>query len=190
MTRADRIGKGKLLELVSQQTGTLRLVVGLTGPVETRMGIRLLELLRPTRIESHVVMCGCVREVDGSAAADRVLELADRTYDEWNQAAKISSGSYLTLGMVVAPCSARSLRAIAMGYANTLIHRAADVTMKEGRPLDLLMAGGALGPSDARHAERLSSVPGVRVIQTASGAPDDVLAPVLERFGVGDRAAV
>lgn len=192
LTRANGIGEGKLPSLVSQparnvatQPTATRLVVGLTGVADTWIGLRLLEMLRGTEIESHVVMCGCVRTED-ARAADRVMDLSDRTYDEWNQAAKISSGSFLTLGMVVAPCSARSLRSIAMGYANTLIHRAADVTMKEGRPLDLLVTDGTLAPSDRRHVERLSNVPGVRVLPTI-GSPEDVLAPVLERLEIADR---
>jgi 4-hydroxy-3-polyprenylbenzoate decarboxylase len=163
--------------------------VGLTGEAGTAIGIRLLELVHGTPVESHVVLCDCVRRARGvePPAAQTVLRLADRTYDEWNQAAKISSGSFLTLGMVVAPCSPRSLRAIAIGYANTLIHRAADVTMKEGRPLDLIVPG-PLEPAEAREAERLARVPGVRVLTVADPSPadalDDLLVGVLERFGV------
>jgi len=164
-------------------------VVGLTGASGTRLGVRLLELLRPTPVETHVVMCSCARRgipQDTGRSAEEVLTLADRSYGEWNQAARISSGSFLTLGMVVAPCSRRSLASIALGYANTLIHRAADVTMKEGRPLVLLVHGPALAGTDARHVARLETVPGVRV-QTADHAADDAeidaeIARALEGF--------
>ena len=97
--------------------------------------------------------------------------------------------TFLTLGMVVAPCSTRSLAAISMGYANTLIHRAADVTMKEGRPLDLIVAGVRRpGGQDDRHERRLSSVPGVRVVRSEPGTPPSALDALLEgtlvRFGI------
>lgn len=173
-----------------------RLVVGLTGERGARYGVRILELLRPTPVESHVVMCACVRrglpaETGRDAAA--VLALADHTYGEWNQAARISSGSFLTLGMVLAPCSERSLASIALGYANTLIHRAADVTMKEGRPLELLLATGSLDRANERHVDLLGQVPGVKLrASTATGDRDEVEAvasDVLEGFGIDLGAA-
>lgn len=170
---------------------TPRLVVGLTGGSGTRLGVRLLELLRPTPVETHLVLCSCarrgIREETGRAP-EEVRALADRTYGEWNQAARISSGSFLTLGMMVAPCSRRSLASIALGYANTLIHRAADVTMKEGRPLVLLIDDAVFGEVEARHAARLETVPHVRVEPASPGATDAeidaMLARVLERFEI------
>jgi len=167
---------------------TPRLVVGLTGEVGTRHGVRLLELLRPTPVETHLVLCSCarrgIREETGRPP-EEVQALADRAYGEWNQAAKISSGSFLTLGMVVAPCSRRSLASISLGYANTLIHRAADVTMKEGRPLVLLVDDAAFGELEARHAARLGSVPHVRVEPASSRATDVEIDATLSRVLAG-----
>lgn len=168
-----------------------RLVVGFSGDPGARVGVRLLETLGDLPVETHLVMCGCSGSAldaqTGLSAAD-ILAMADRTYDEWNQAARISSGSYLTLGMIVAPCSTRSLASIALGYANNLIHRAADVTMKEARPLTMLVREGAIGPVEREHVARLHTVPGVRVRTIRDGEEldaaslDRLLADVLSRF--------
>ncbi len=169
---------------MSEETGPrssrpTRLVVGLTGHPEAGLGVRLLELLRDAPIETHLVMCGCARDwvarTTGRTAED-VSRLADHVYDEANQAAKISSGSFLTAGMIVAPCSSRSLGSIAIGYASNLIHRAADVTLKEGRRLVLLVPASALGPGSAESVARLRAVPGAVVAPIEpSERPDRVL---------------
>jgi 4-hydroxy-3-polyprenylbenzoate decarboxylase len=168
-----------------------RLVIGLTGETGAVYGVRMLELLRPTLVETHAVVCDCVRRalpIEVGREAEEVLDLADRIYGEWNQAARISSGSFLTLGMVVAPCSQRSLGSIALGYANTLIHRAADVTMKEGRPLVLMIAADSLEDADPRHVRRLEQVPGVslRASPTTDALPrvDALVREVLTGFGI------
>lgn len=145
-----------------------RIVVGFTGDDGVRLGVRLLQRLHDdAEAETHLVMCGCGRDTlvreTGMEPAD-VLALADRTYHEWNQAARISSGSFLTRGMVVAPCSTRSLASIACGYANNLVHRAADVTLKEGRPLVVAVRRSALGEVDEANVTRLRSVPGTRLM--------------------------
>ena len=166
-----------------------RLVIGVTGEFGTGYAVRLLELLAATPIETHVVMCSCarrgIRSETGRDPAD-VISMADRTYGEWNQAARISSGSFLTLGMIVAPCSPRSLGSIALGYANTLIHRAADVTMKEGRPLVLVVPARRIEEVDGGHVARLEQVPGVRVTSAPPEAPvdrvDGLLVEILAGF--------
>ncbi|MFB3737349.1 MAG: UbiX family flavin prenyltransferase [Candidatus Velamenicoccus archaeovorus] len=148
--------------------------MGLTGGPGAAYGVHVLRTLRALDADAHLVMCSCavraVREQTG-LEPDAVRDLAGHTYDEWNQAARISSGSYLTVGMVVAPCSTRSLASITYGYANNLIHRAADVTLKEGRPLAVLVADPLLGPVDLDNVDRLGSVPGVTVIRMPP-APD------------------
>jgi 4-hydroxy-3-polyprenylbenzoate decarboxylase len=117
-----------------------------------------------------------------------LLLLADRSYNDWNQAAAISSGSFLTLGMVVAPCGPTSLASIALGYANTLIHRAADVTMKEGRRLTLLVTMTSLNEAQSQHVARLERVPGVTVRAAPPDATiahvDAVVYDVLREYGV------
>jgi 4-hydroxy-3-polyprenylbenzoate decarboxylase len=120
-----------------------RLVVGITGASGSIYGIRLLEVLRTTtEIELHLVVSAAgkrtlVEETDYSVAD--VEALAHHRYDIRDVGATLASGSFRTGGMVIAPCSIKTAAAIAACYADTLIARAADVTLKEGRPLILLV---------------------------------------------------
>ncbi len=115
-----------------------RLVVGITGASGVILGIRLLEILAPGEIETHLVLSPAARvtiaqETDWKVS--NVQDLADANYSHQDIGAAIASGSFSTLGMVVIPCSIKTLSAIANSYADDLLSRAADVTMKEGRPL-------------------------------------------------------
>jgi 4-hydroxy-3-polyprenylbenzoate decarboxylase len=117
-------------------------VVGITGATGTIYGIRLLQVLQGTEVETHLVMSRwagrtLVHETD--LTVEGVRRLATRSYPENDQGAAPSSGSFLSLGMVVAPCSMRSLAAIALGQGDTLVHRAADVALKERRRLVLMV---------------------------------------------------
>ena len=120
-----------------------RLAVGITGASGSIYGIRLLEILRTTTdIELHVVISAAgkrtlVEETDYSVAD--VEALAHHRYDVKDIGATLASGSFRTLGMVIAPCSIKTAGAIAACYSDGLIARAADVTLKEGRPLLLLV---------------------------------------------------
>ena len=120
-----------------------RLVVGITGASGSIYGIRLLEILRTTTdIELHLVISAAgkrtlIEETDWSVAD--VEALAHHRYDVKDIGATLASGSFRTLGMVVAPCSIKTAGAIAACYTDGLIARAADVTLKEGRPLLLLV---------------------------------------------------
>jgi 4-hydroxy-3-polyprenylbenzoate decarboxylase len=120
-----------------------RLVVGITGASGSIYGIRLLEILRTTTdIELHLVISAAgkrtlVEETDWGVAD--VEALAHQRYDVKDIGATLASGSFRTLGMVVAPCSIKTAAAIAACYSEGLITRAADVTLKEGRPLILLV---------------------------------------------------
>lgn len=121
----------------------MRLAVGITGASGSIYGIRLLEILRAYRdVETHLVMSKSgkrtlVAETDW--ALTDVEALADHHYDNADIGAALASGSFRTGGMVVAPCSIKTAGAIAACYADNLITRAADVTLKEGRPLILLI---------------------------------------------------
>jgi flavin prenyltransferase len=117
-----------------------RLIVGITGASGTIYGIRLLEMLRGSGIETHLVMSQwavrtLVHETGYTAA--QVQDLAAARYAIGDVGAAIASGSFLTMGMVIAPCSMRTLGAIAHGVWDNLIHRAADVVLKERRRLVL-----------------------------------------------------
>jgi flavin prenyltransferase len=120
-----------------------RLVVGITGASGSIYGVRLLEILRTTTdIELHLVISAAgkrtlVEETDYSVAD--VEALAHQRYDVKDVGAALASGSFRTGGMVVAPCSIKTAAAVAACYTDTLLTRAADVTLKEGRPLIMLV---------------------------------------------------
>lgn len=119
-----------------------RLVVGITGASGVILGIRLLEMLRPTEIETHLVLSPAARATIAQETTRKVSDVQALAHVQYNHAdigAAIASGSFLTHGMVVIPCSIKTLSGIANSYANDLITRAADVTLKEGRPLVLVV---------------------------------------------------
>jgi 4-hydroxy-3-polyprenylbenzoate decarboxylase len=119
-----------------------RLVIGISGASGVIYGIRLLELLKPTVIETHVIMSRTA-ELTLAYETDRKVReihgLADVVHRADDFAASVSSGSFQTLGMIVAPCSVKTLAEIATGVTTTLISRAADVTLKERRRLVLMV---------------------------------------------------
>ncbi len=119
-----------------------RLIVGITGATGTIFGVRLLQMLHGSGIETHMVMSKwgartLIHETDHTV--EQVQDMATHSYPLGDQGAAISSGSFITLGMVIVPCSMRSLAAIANGLADNLIHRAADVILKERRKLVLVV---------------------------------------------------
>jgi flavin prenyltransferase len=117
-----------------------RIVVGITGASGAIYGVRLLEKLRELPVETHLIATKWARvtiEHETGYSFAQVRELADVTYGEADQGAAVSSGSFLTHGMVIAPCSTKTLAAIANGFAYNLICRAADVVLKERRRLVL-----------------------------------------------------
>ncbi|MCA9938094.1 MAG: UbiX family flavin prenyltransferase [Anaerolineales bacterium] len=119
-----------------------RIIVGITGASGVMYGIRLLQVLAdlPT-VETHLVMSTAAAQTIGletDYTADEVMALADVTYRFRDIAAAISSGSFRTQGMVVLPCSMKTLAAIAHSFSDNLITRAADVVLKERRRLVLM----------------------------------------------------
>jgi flavin prenyltransferase len=117
-----------------------RLIVGITGASGTIYGIRLLERLRALGVETHLILSRWGARTlihETSYTVEQVRQLATRTYAPADQGAAVSSGSFLTMGMIVLPCSMRTLGAIAHGVGETLIPRAADVVLKERRRLVL-----------------------------------------------------
>jgi flavin prenyltransferase len=119
-----------------------RLIVGITGASGAIYGVRLLKLLQTTDVETHLVMSRSARitltqEMDIGMA--EVSALASVVHPVDNIGASIASGSFRTMGMVIAPCSMRSLAEIATGVTSSLVTRAADVALKERRRLVLLV---------------------------------------------------
>ncbi|MGE4220360.1 MAG: UbiX family flavin prenyltransferase [Alphaproteobacteria bacterium] len=119
-----------------------RLVVGITGASGVAYGIRLLEVLRPLPVETHLVLSRAA-EMTIAYETDRkpadVRALADVVYGIGDVGAAIASGSFRTRGMVIAPCSVRTLSEIAYGTTASLLTRAADVVLKERRRLVLMV---------------------------------------------------
>ena len=117
-----------------------RLIVAVTGATGTSIGVRLLELLQNSGVETHLVMSRWARRTlvqETSYSVEQVEALATCIYPPADQGAPISSGSFVTMGMAIVPCSMRTLAAIAHGLGDNLIHRAADVILKERRRLVL-----------------------------------------------------
>ena len=119
---------------------TRRLIVGITGASGTVFGVRLLEMLRGSGVETHLVMSQWGARTlthETTYTVQQVQDLADHRYAIGDVGAAIASGSFLTMGMAIVPCSMRTLGAIAHGVGDNLIHRAADVVLKERRRLVL-----------------------------------------------------
>ncbi len=143
-----------------QTSNTLqRLIVAITGASGTIYGVRLLEMLQSTGIETHLVMSrwGARTLVhETSYTPEQVTKLATVVHPLTDQGATISSGSFVTMGMVIAPCSVRTLAAIAHGLGDNLIHRAADVVLKERRKLVLAVREAPLSEIHLENMLKLS----------------------------------
>ncbi|HWE80021.1 MAG TPA: UbiX family flavin prenyltransferase [Gaiellaceae bacterium] len=138
---------------------TQRLVVAMTGASGAIYGIRLLERLQELPVETHLIVTRWARvtiETETDYRYADVKDLADHVHGESDQAAAISSGSFLTRGMVIAPCSAKTLAAIANGFAHNLVARAADVMLKERRRLVLAVRETPLSSIHLRNMLTLS----------------------------------
>jgi flavin prenyltransferase len=124
-----------------QKNTRKRMVVGVSGATGIVYAIQLLRRLREVEVESHLVVSKAgelTRTYETTLSVNELRALADLTYRVGDVSAAISSGSYKTMGMIVAPCSMRTLAEIATGMSSTLLTRAADVTLKERRKLVLL----------------------------------------------------
>ena len=119
-----------------------KLIVGISGATGAIYGIRILEMLKAIDdVETHLVLSRYARlniEIETKHTVEYVTALADEVHSVGNQAASISSGSFKTEGMVIAPCSMKTLSAIANSYSDSLLSRAADVVLKERRKLVLM----------------------------------------------------
>lgn len=135
-----------------------RLIVAITGASGTIYGVRILEALKAANIESHLVMSDSAK-LTMAAETDykpgEVEEMADVVHSAKNVGATISSGSFNSMGMVIAPCSIRTLSEIASGVTSSLVSRAADVVLKERRKLVLLVRET---PLHAGHLRSMSQV--------------------------------
>ncbi len=142
----------------------MKLIVGITGSTGVIYGIRLLEVLKDLNIDTHLILSEwadkCIGMETDYKTAD-VKSLAVTTSDDENMAASISSGTHKTDGMIIAPCSMKTLSAIANGYDETLVSRAAGVTIKESRKLVLMPRES---PFSAIHLENMLKLARLGVI--------------------------
>lgn len=173
-----------------------RLVVGITGASGVILGIRLLQALQPLGIESHLVLSPAAhatiaQETDWKISA--VQALASMNYNFQDIGAAIASGSFTTRGMVIIPCSIKTLSAVSNSYADNLLTRAADVTLKEGRPLLLVVRETPLHRGHIRLldlAARAGAIifPPVPAFytrpQTVEDIVDNTVGRVLARLGI------
>ena len=181
---------------MAERSGHPRLIVGISGASGVVYGARLLELLRPLPVETHLVMSRTAEvtlalETDLKPAV--VRSRADVVHAIGDLAAPISSGSFKTIGMVVAPCSIRSMAEIASGVTTTLLSRAADVVLKERRRLVLMVRETPLHTGHLRNLTALSEMgaviaPPVPAFyakpQTIAEMIDQTLGRVLDLFGL------
>ena len=174
----------------------MRIVVGITGATGAVLGVRTLQVLKDAGIESHLVLSKWGARTllhETPHTVEYVKSLAAYTYSESDQGAPISSGSFLTDGMIVAPCSVRTLAAIAHGHGDNLVHRAADVILKERRKLVLMVREAPLHDIHLENMLKLSRMgavitPPVPAFYTNPQTLDDVVNHIvmraLDQFGL------
>ncbi len=142
-----------------------RFVIAISGASGAVYGVRLLDVLvgRPD-IETHLIISQIARQIipaETDCTVTDVEALADHAYAFDDLAAPIASGSFTSAGMIIAPCSIKTLSAVANSYAADLIARAADVTLKEGRSLVLLVRETPLHPGHLHLMTRVAEIGGV-----------------------------
>lgn len=174
-----------------------KLIIGISGADGVCMGVRLLQLLQKIDdIETHLVMTPSAERnllIEGKITPDEVRALADYTYNSDDMAATIASGSFMTDGMLIVPCSMKSLAALCCGYTDNLLQRAADVCLKENRKVVLVPREMPLGRVHLRNlltANELGCtiVPPVLTFynnpQSVEDHIDHILGKALMQFGI------
>jgi flavin prenyltransferase len=179
-----------------------RLIVGITGSTGSILGIRLLEALGALGVETHLVLSEWAERtirIETSYTVAEVRSLASTHYQNGNQAAPISSGSFPADGMVIVPCSMNTLAAVAHGIADNLIVRAANVTLKEQRKLVIVPRETPLSTIHLRNMLLLSEI-GVSVVppvpafynhpETIDDFVRHIVARVLDQFDIDNDLTV
>ncbi len=137
---------------------TEEIIIGISGASGVQYGVRLLETLKEIKgFETHLVISESAKKlikIETELSINGVEKLADHVYADDDFTAPIASGSHKTRGMVIAPCSAKTLASIAIGMSDTLISRAADVCLKEKRPLVLMLRETPLNLIHVENMER------------------------------------
>jgi 4-hydroxy-3-polyprenylbenzoate decarboxylase len=151
-----------------------RIIVSITGASGAIYGIRTLEMLRELKIDTHLILTAAAKVTiaqETDYKVSDVVALASVNHDPRDIGASIASGSYATRGMIIIPCSIKTLSAIANSFADDLTVRAADVCLKEGRPLVLVVRETPLHPGH------------IRLMELASRAGAVIFPPVPSFYG-------
>lgn len=142
-----------------------RIIIGISGASGFQYGYKALELLKPfDHIETHLVMskgASLTREYETNYRKEELLSLADVVHPIHNLAASIASGSFKTLGMLIAPCSMRTLASVANALSDNLLTRAADVTLKERRRLVLMVREAPLNLAHLDNMRKVTEMGGI-----------------------------
>jgi len=178
-----------------------RIIVAITGATGAIYGVRLLERLREAHVETHLIVSrwgARTLQHETRFSREHVDALASVVYKADDLGAAISSGSFETAGMIVAPCSAKTLAAIAHGYGDSLVHRAADVVLKERRKLLLAVRETPLSDLHLENMLRLSRMgavilPPMPAFYNHPASVDDIVdhtvSRMLDQFGIPSPAA-
>ena len=175
----------------------MKLIIGMTGATGAPLGVALLQALRDMpEVETHLVMSEWAKttiELETPYTAQDDAALADVDHSQTDQAATISSGSFRTDGMIVIPCSMKTLAGIRAGYAEGLVGRAADVVLKEGRKLVLVPREMPLSTIHLENMLALSRM-GVAMVppmpayynhpETVDDITNHIVTRVLDQFGL------
>ncbi|AST95033.1 non-oxidative hydroxyarylic acid decarboxylases subunit B [Shouchella clausii] len=174
----------------------MKLIIGMTGATGAIFGIRLLQQLQKTEVESHLVMspwAAATIQAETPFTVKDVERLADYTYSPKDLGAAISSGSFQIDGMMIAPCSMKTLASIRTGLADNLVTRAADVMLKERKPLLLMTRETPLNDIHLENMLALSRM-GAHIVppmpafynqpQTIDDLVDHIVYRTLDQFGI------
>jgi len=173
-----------------------KIIIGITGSTGSILGVRLLEVLSGTDVETHLVISKWghqTLEHETNYSYEQVIAMSDIHYAPGEMGAAISSGSFNTAGMVIIPCSMASLASIANGQGSHLIHRAADVILKERRKLVLVARETPLNQIHLGNMQKLASM-GVSILppmmafynhpKSIEDMVDHIVMRVLDQFGI------
>ena len=173
-----------------------RLIVAITGATGAIYGVRVLQRLRDAGVETHLVISRWGARTllhETTWSREQVESLASATYAPADMGAVISSGSFRTDGMIIAPCSAKTLASIAHGYGDNLVHRAADVVLKERRKLLLAFREAPLSEIHIENMLKLARM-GTVILppmpafynhpQTVDDVVEHTVARILDQFGI------
>ncbi|HHY67091.1 MAG TPA: UbiX family flavin prenyltransferase [Alicyclobacillus sp.] len=174
----------------------MRMVVGMTGATGAILGIRTLQVLADLGIETHLVLSKWAEAtiaLETPFSVSEVRRMAAKAYSYNDQAAAISSGSFRTDGMVIVPCSMKSLASIRAGYGDNLLMRAADVTLKESRKLVIVPREMPLSEIHLENMLKLARM-GVKIVppmpafynkpETIEDIVDHIVCRILDQFGI------